>query len=145
MFQVDTGNLLSAFQDSSGLLWQADFNFLGKVLQSVQQVTLLVYREPDLSLVPIETGGESGYMAAVTLCRMQRESVLSECQNNHKNTSLSNTHTVLGTRKALMACTLEHWKVWTLKIDWALSLSGSLQALLACMSSLNLLICLGIV
>ncbi len=32
VFQVDTGNLFSAFQDSSGLLWQADFNFLGKML-----------------------------------------------------------------------------------------------------------------
>lgn len=30
VFQVDTGNLFSAFQDSSGMLWQADFNFLGK-------------------------------------------------------------------------------------------------------------------
>ncbi|CAL5223059.1 g5516 [Coccomyxa viridis] len=29
VFQVDSGNLFSAFQDSSGLLWQADFNFLG--------------------------------------------------------------------------------------------------------------------
>ena len=136
MFQVDTGNLFSAFQDSSGLLWQADFNFLGKVLQSVQQVTLLLYRERDLSLVPTESGDESGYMAAVTLCRMQRESVLSEYQNNHENTSLSNTHTVLGTRKALMACTLEHWKVWTLKIDWALFFSGALHASLARMSLL---------
>ena len=40
VFQVDTGNLFNAFQDSSGLLWQADFNFLGEMLHFVQELAL---------------------------------------------------------------------------------------------------------
>ena len=60
VFQVDTGNLFSAFQDSSGLLWQADFNFLGEMAALCARVSAALFRERDPLLVTSAIREDSG-------------------------------------------------------------------------------------